>query len=143
MVTPGFTTTAKGQRRSIPEKPADFSGSMPEYVVYNQLLRFGLKPNQDFQFQARFGGGKIERGGMVIDFLFSNPPGLAINVQGVYYHYEQGSVNIANDLLAREILAGQGISLIFLDDDDIMANPTIYVREALNFKDYSKYSLGR
>ena len=143
MVTPGFTTTAKGQRRSIPEKPADFSGSMPEYVVYNQLLRFGLKPNQDFQFQARFGGGKIERGGMVIDFLFSNPPGLAINVQGVYYHYEQGSANIANDLLAREILAGQGISLIFLDDDDIMANPTFYVREALNFKDSSKYSLGR
>ena len=143
MVTPGFTTTAKGQRRSIPEKPADFSGSMPEYVVYNQLLRFGLKPNRDFQFQARFGGGKIERGGMVIDFLFSNPPGLAINVQGVYYHNEQGSVNIANDLLAGEILAGDGISLIFLDDDDVMADPTFYVREALNFKDYSKYSLGR
>ena len=143
MVTPGFTTTAKGQRRSIPEKPADFPGSLPEYIVFNALLRLGLKPNQDFQFQARFGGGKIERGGMVIDFLFFNPPGLAINVQGVYYHYEQGSVTIANDLIAREILAGQGISLIFLDENDILADPTFYVREALNFKDYSKYSLGR
>ena len=116
---------------------------MPEYVVFNQLLRFGLRPNQDFQFQARFAGGKIEKGGLVIDFLFNNPPGLAINVQGVYYHYEQGSVNIANDLLAREILAGEGISLIFLDEDDIMNNPTFYVREALNFKDYSKFSIGR
>tara|TARA_R100001594_G_scaffold9456_1_gene23180 strand:- start:638 stop:1069 length:432 start_codon:yes stop_codon:yes gene_type:complete len=143
MVTPAFTTTAKGQRRQIPEIPADFNGSTPEYVVYNQLLRFGLKPNQDFQFQSKFAGGKIERGGLVIDFLFNNPPGLAINVQGVYYHYEQGSVNIANDLLAREILAGEGISLIFLDEDDVMSNPTFYVREALNFKDYSKFSIGR
>ena len=143
MVSRGFTTTAKGQSRSIPEVPADFKGSMPEYVVFNQLLRFGLRPNQDFQFQARFAGGKIEKGGLVIDFLFNNPPGLAINVQGVYYHYEQGSVNIPNDLLAREILAGEGISLIFLDEDDIMNNPTFYVREALNFKDYSKFSIGR
>ena len=116
---------------------------MPEYIVFNQLLRLGLKPNQDFEFQSKFAGGKIERGGLVIDFLFSNPPGLAINVQGVYYHYEQGSVNIANDLLAREILAGEGISLIFLDDDDVLADPTFYVREALNFKDYSKFSIGR
>ena len=129
MVSRGFTTTARGQSRSIPEVPADFKGS--------------LRPNQDFQFQARFAGGKIEKGGLVIDFLFNNPPGLAINVQGVYYHYEQGSVNIANDLLAREILAGEGISLIFLDEDDIMNNPTFYVREALNFKDYSKFSIGR
>ena len=143
MVSRGFTTTARGQSRSIPEVPADFKGSLPEYVVFNQLLRFGLRPNQDFQFQARFAGGKIEKGGLVIDFLFNNPPELAINVQGVYYHYEQGSVNIANDLLAREILAGEGISLIFLDEDDIMNNPTFYVREALNLKDYSKFSIGR
>ena len=143
MVSRGFTTTARGQSRSIPEVPADFKGSMPEYVVFNQLLRFGLRPNQDFQFQARFAVCKIEKGGLVIDFLFNNPPGLAINVQGVYYHYEQGSVNIARDLIAREILAGEGISLIFLDEDDIMNNPTFYVREALNFKDYSKFSIGR
>jgi hypothetical protein len=143
MVTRAFTTTAKGQRRQIPEIPADFEGSMPEYIVFNSLLRLGLKPNVDFEFQARFAGGKIERGGLVIDFLFKNPPNLAINVQGIYYHYEQGSANIANDLLAREILAGEGISLIFLDEDDIMSNPTFYVREALNFKDYSKFSIGR
>ena len=143
MVSPRFTTTARGQRRSIPEKPADFPGSMPEYIVFNQLLRLGLKPNVDFEFQARFAGGKIEKGGIVIDFLFRNPPNIAINVQGIYYHYEQGSVNIANDLLARQILAGEGISLIFLDEDDIMNNPTFYVREALNFKDYSKFSIGR
>ena len=143
MVTQSFTTTAKGQRRSIPEKPADFQGCMPEYIVFNTLLRIGLKPNVDFEFQARFAGGKIDRGGIVIDFLFFNPPNLAINVQGIYYHYEQGSVNIANDLLARQILAGQGISLIFLDEDDVMADPTFYVREALNGKDYSKFSIGR
>mgnify|MGYP003109566923 FL=1 len=143
MVSPRFTTTARGQRRSIPEKPADFPGSMPEYIVFNQLLRLGLKPNVDFEFQARFAGGKIEKGGIVIDFLFRNPPNIAINVQGIYYHYEQGSVNIANDLLARQILAGEGISLIFLDEDDILNNPTFYVREALSGKDYSKFSIGR
>ena len=143
MVSPRFTTTARGQRRSIPEKPADFPGSMPEYIVFNQLLRLGLKPNVDFEFQARFAGGKIEKGGIVIDFLFRNPPNIAINVQGIYYNYEQGSVNIANDLLAIQILAGEGISLIFLDEDDILNNPTFYVREALSGKDYSKFSIGR
>ena len=68
MVSRGFTTTAKGQSRSIPEVPADLKGSMPEYVVFNQLLRFGLRPNQDFQFQARFAGGKIEKGGIGLTF---------------------------------------------------------------------------
>lgn len=143
MVQRASTYTTGGQERSILEKPVGFPGSLPEYIVYITLIRQGMRPDIDFIFQSRFGGGKIERGGMVIDFMFNNPPNLAINVQGTYYHYEQGSINIAQDLLAREILAGEGISLIFLDEDDIMIDPTFYVREALNFRDYSRFSLGR
>ena len=141
MVSRGFTTTAKGQSRSIPEVPADFKGSMPEYVVFNQLLRFGLRPNQDFQFQARFAGGKIEKGGLVIDFLFNNPPNLAVNVQGVYYHYELGADTRARDIFARESLAGQGITLIFVDEDYLAQDPLGTTREALQFRDSSR--LGR
>ena len=61
---------------------------------------------------------------MVIDFMFYNPPDLAINVQGVYYHYELGAETRARDIMAREALAGQGITLIFVDEDDLEQAPT-------------------
>ena len=41
-------------------------------------------------------GGRMDKGGLVLDFLFSNPPDLAVNVQGVYYHYEFGVETKAN-----------------------------------------------
>ena len=87
-------------------------------------------------------GGRLDKGGVVLDFVFTNPPALAVNVQGVYYHYEQGSVNIARDLIAREQLASQGITLIFVDDIDLESNPEYFIREALNYRDHSRIGAG-
>ena len=87
-------------------------------------------------------GGRIDKGGLVIDFSFIDPPDLAINIQGVYYHYEQGSVNIAKDLIAREQLASQGVTLIFVDDIDLEQNPEYFIREALNYRDHSRIGAG-
>ena len=85
----------------------------------------------------------MDKGGMVIDFMFFNPPDLAINVQGVYYHYELGAETRARDIMAREALAGQGITLIFVDEDDLEQDPTGTLENALNYRDTSRLGSGR
>ena len=114
--------------------------SEPELLVFNTLIRLGLVHGVDFTFQSKQFGGRILKGGYVLDFLFENPPGLAINVQGIYYHYEQGSAIQQNDILTQIALASIGITLIFIDEDDVLDDPEFYVRAALNFQDLSRNS---
>ena len=112
--------------------------SLPELMVYRELIRRNLFPDLDFYFQSPLFGGRV-RGGYVIDFMFGPTyPGLAINVQGTYYHYEQGSGRLAQDELLRAQMAGMGITLIFIDEDDIMDNVRYYVGEALQYRDHSR-----
>ena len=87
-------------------------------------------------------GGRLDKGGFIIDFLFSDPPDLAINVQGVYYHYEFGVEAKARDVMAKASLAGQNITLVFIDDDDLLSDPRYYCREALNYRDHSRLGGG-
>lgn len=122
--------------------PEGFLGSLPEYLVFAELVRRGKEPGIDFSFQSPLMGGRIEKGGVVIDFLFNDPPGLAINVQGVFFHYEMGWETRARDEIARVQLAGQGITLIFIDEDDIMENVRYYVGEALQYRDHSRMTRG-
>jgi hypothetical protein len=133
---------AQPSEKQILQPPADFPGSYPEYITFVSLLRLGKRPDVDFIYQSRQMGGRIDKGGLVIDFSFIDPPDLAINIQGVYYHYEQGSVNIAKDLIAREQLASQGVTLIFVDDIDLEQNPEYFIREALNYRDHSRIGAG-
>ena len=83
-------------------------------------------------------GGRLDKGGVILDFVFDNPPNLAVNVQGVYYHYELGADTRARDIMARELMAGQGITLIFVDEDDLEQDPIGVTRNALQFRDTSR-----
>ena len=72
-------------------------------------------------------------------------PGLAFSVQGLYWHYGGGgarsrSESVARDILTRTELAGQGITLIFLDEDDIQRDVRYYVGEGLLYRDHSRLS---
>ena len=122
--------------------PSNWEGSMPEYVAYQTFIELGLQPGQDFTYQSPLMGGRMDKGGVVLDFLFTNPPDLAVNVQGVYYHYEFGVEAKARDVMARASLAGQNLTLVFIDDDDLMADPTYYCREALAYRDHSRLGGG-
>ena len=73
--------------------------------------------------------------------MFKDPPDLAINVQGNYYHYGMGVETTTRDILGRIQLAAQGIILIFIDENQLEENPIYYVREALRYRDHSR--LGR
>ena len=118
--------------------PASWSGSRPEWMFYSSLIQLGYQPDEDFVYQSPLLGGRLDKGGWIIDFVFNNPPGLAVNVQGIYYHYELGAETSARDIFAREALAGQGITLIFVDEDDLEQDPVGVAREALQFRDSSR-----
>ena len=118
--------------------PASWSGSRPEWMFYSSLIQLGYQPDEDFVYQSPLLGGRLDKGGWIIDFVFDNPPGLAVNVQGIYYHYELGAETSARDIFAREALAGQGITLIFVDEDDLEQDPVGVAREALQFRDSSR-----
>lgn len=122
--------------------PEGFLGSLPEWIVYDTLRKIGKQPDIDFIFQSPQSGGRLTIGGLIVDFLFIDPPDLAINVQGLFFHYEQGVQVRARDEIARVHLAGLNIDLIFIDEDDILTDPFFYVREALRRVDHSRMSRG-
>tara|TARA_R100001086_G_scaffold79389_1_gene38596 strand:+ start:84 stop:479 length:396 start_codon:yes stop_codon:yes gene_type:complete len=122
--------------------PSNWEGSVPEYVAYQAFVQLGKQPGQDFTYQSPLMGGRLDKGGFVIDFIFTDPPDLAVNVQGVYYHYEFGVEAQARDVMARSALAGQNITLVFIDDEDLLKDPLYYCREALNYRDHSRLGGG-
>ena len=124
------------------QAPSNWPGSVPEYVAYQTFIELGLEPGEDFTYQSPLMGGRMDKGGFVLDFLFTNPPDLAVNVQGVYYHYEFGVEAKARDVMARASLAGQNLTLVFIDDDDLMSDPRYYCREALSYRDHSRLGGG-
>lgn len=111
----------------------------PEIVTFNTLVRIGLTPGVDFEFQSKMLGGRLDKGGLILDFLIFDPPNLAINVNGEFFHYSNQFVfeASARDVIAREQLAKLGINLIFIDEKDVLRNPFFYVREALRGRDHS------
>jgi len=125
--------------------PPNWEGSGPEYVAYQTFISLGKTPGEDFTYQSPLMGGRLDKGGFIIDFMFTNPPDLGINVQGVYYHYQKypgGVESKARDVLARASMAGENITLIFIDDDDLLHDPVYYCREALNYRDHSRLGGG-
>jgi len=124
--------------QSVPEMPSTWEGSEPEWITFVVLQQLGKVPDTDFTYQSPLMGGRLDKGGSVVDFMFKNPPDLAINVQGNYYHYGMGVETAARDILGRVQLASHGIVLIFIDEDHLEDNPTYYVREALRYRDHSR-----
>ncbi len=114
-------------------------GSVEEKLVFLDLIRRGLKEGLDFEYQSALWGGRLDLGGQVIDFLFRDR-GLAINPLGEYYHGTPEAR--ARDLIARALLAGQGIQLIFIDAADVNRDTHFYVGEALAFRDLSRLARG-
>ena len=119
-------------------KEETFPGTRPEFLAFRALVRLGKIPEIDFTFQSSLFGGRMQRGGLIIDFLFSNPPDLAISVLGSYFHYVLGGGTQGRDLMTRAILAGEGITLIFVDDIDLEADAEGVISDALRFRDNSQ-----
>ena len=115
--------------------PASWPGSKPEYYVNQALIQLGFKPGLDFTYQSALAGGRLEYGGAVLDFVIPSLR-LAINVQSVYYHYADPDSQ-RRDAMVRAIAAGQGLRLIYMDEEDVLRNPLYYTQEALAGRDHS------
>jgi len=137
-------------RRVLPSAPTatpppNWPGSDPEWLVFQELERQGLRGSggpgpdpvePDFDYQSAQFGGRTRPGGLIADFLFYNPPGLAFSVLGSYYH--ESSRIEARDLNNKARMASLGYRLIFLEEDAIRADVVRVVTDALNGVDNSR-----
>jgi hypothetical protein len=89
-----------------------------------------LVPDRDFFYQRPYAGGRLVVGGFVPDYLLPSYF-VAINVDSIYYHATRGTAQQALDLAQTAMLAGQGVSLIHLWEDDLLRDPRPLVRQAL------------
>jgi len=108
-------------------QPPWFMGSLPEWLVYDALLKMGMK--DQFTFQSSRMGGRQSKGGVVLDFFFPDLR-LAINVQSTYFHYRTAQQRM-NDSLQRAQLEGMGIRVIYIQEEQALANASYYVKDAL------------
>lgn len=120
----------------FPEVSPDWLGSEPEWLVYHALLRLGYKDR--FTYQSSRMGGRLAKGGAVIDFYIEES-NLAINVTSRYWHYATTPLRMADEL-QRAALEGQGITVIYIDELDLERNPIYYVSEALAGRDHSRFA---
>ena len=98
-----------------------FPGTEPERRCYNALIQLGKIPDVDFQFQSSLLGG---------------------SVLGIYFHYRLNGGSRGRDLMTRELLAVQGLTLIFIDEEDLLEDARYYVEQALQYRDHSAVSTG-
>ena len=120
------------------EVPEGLVATKPEWYCLWALRKLGRREEVDFSFQSSMLGGRLELGGAVVDFLFYNPPGLGINIQGIYWHYGFGGERKAHDMMVRRSLEAQGIHMVYIDEDAILRNPLHYTQEALAGRDHSR-----
>ena len=125
-------TPPRSDRRGykLPQIPANWLGSDLEWYTYQALLSLGFKQGINFEFQYATGGGRLEKGGSVADFVL---PGLRLmlNVQGRYYH-SRTSDQRAHDALQRTQLESQGWRVEYPQEDDILNNARDTIQRCIN-----------
>jgi hypothetical protein len=121
-----------------PPPPIWFPGFATEWYCYWALQKLGAV----FDYQSPLLGGRLEKGGAVVDFVVYSPVEVAIRIQGTYWHYQLGSQKIAYDRLQRAALEASGLRVIDIDEEDILRDPLFYVREALRGVEHSRVSRG-
>ena len=97
------------EARAVSE--SSVTGFLSERIVYKWLLGARLHPNVDFDFQSSMNGGRLELGGMVVDFIFPRLM-IALRIQGPT-HLEV--LRMRKDQEQRQILEQMGYKVYDLD----------------------------
>ena len=109
--------------------------TLPEWYIYWALERLGKKPNVDFVYRGETEFASLSSQTQ-LDFQMLDGSGIAIEVQGDYFHYQQGSAKLVLDRVRAGELANQW-TVIDIDEDDALRNPIYYTQEALLGRDHS------
>jgi hypothetical protein len=115
--------------------------TLPEWYVYWALtVRLKKKPGIDFAYRGETSYAALS-GQTQLDFTILDGSNIAIEIQGTYWHYEQGAAKIVQDFVRAGQLASQW-TIINIDEDDVVGDPSgeaaVYmVKEALLGHDHS------
>ena len=121
-------------RQAAPTKPwlivpPTWPGSGAEYAIYWGHIRLGLREGIEFTYQSPFQGGRLFKGGAIIDF-FENDLNIAVRVQGRHWHvYASGDVR-ALDLIQKLSMESQGIIVVDIDEQVALRVPIEAVKTA-------------
>lgn len=120
----------------FPDPPDTWMGTRPEWAIYWAHITLGRIPYQDFQYiYYNFMGQQWD--------FYEFQEHIAIEVQGLYWHYEFQKNQTINDQLRRIQAEAIGVTLIAIDEDMALADPIFYLREALAERDHSRGASGR
>ena len=111
--------------------PDKGTASILEFLVYEFLVDVKKQvEGVDFIYQYPLMGGRTQFGGFVADFYF--PARREVwNPAGLHFHWTT-AVNRARDIVAKQVLAGRGIKLIYLWEDDLLNRPQYTMNKAWN-----------
>jgi hypothetical protein len=124
----------------VPDMPPNWMGTLPEWAVYWAHGEMELVEGRDFiyLYQTRSINDPLS---IQVDFL-ETASLIGIQIQGGFFHYMFGGHKIESDTEQRVRLTSQGITPVYIDEWDANADPIFYLREALNYRDYSLLSRG-
>lgn len=105
------------------------SASILEFMVWEFLVQKKKQiENVDFIYQYPLLGGRTQFGGFVADFYFPTRQEVW-NPAGMQFHWTK-TRHRGKDILARALLGGKGIKLIYLWEDDLMNRPAYTLESA-------------
>lgn len=144
----GYFSVRTGRRQGtyrqdpIPPPPPEFSGTLPEWRFLWAHWQLGLSENDQFQYLYNAGNPEAESGKTEIDFMELDV-GIAIQIQGFYYHYVGfDGFTQSNDLEKRVALESLGYSVVAVDEEDAIKDPVFYLRAARQGRDLSRFGRG-
>jgi hypothetical protein len=120
--------------RPFPEPGPDWLGTLPEWAIDWAHHVLGKKPGEDYQYISYVAG-------IQVDFEEYDLQ-LVLNIQGLYWHYEFAGGKQIEDRATRAIIEATGITLINIDEDNALADPVYYLKEALAGRDHSLQARG-
>jgi hypothetical protein len=122
--------------RSYPPPPPSWLGTLPEWAIFWAHAAIGLELDQDFAYLY-----KMEEAPNGVDF-FEFDLQMAIEIQGLYWHYGLGAAKQLSDLERKIRIESLGITVIFIDEDHALQDPVYFLREARNGIDHSRAGKG-
>lgn len=125
-----------------PEQPetgpfAKGVATKPEWYVNWGLNRLGKKNGVDYNYRGEVRLISSLAAAAQLDFTMIDGSQIAIEVQGIHWHYELGFNKIAEDEIRRTELVSAGWVVIQIDEDDALRDPVYYAKEALAGRDHS------
>lgn len=133
-----------GVAKAYPDKPETWLGSLPEWAIYWAHGVLKLKEHEDFEYLFYYGGvGEVDSFESAQFDFYEYDVGVAIEIQGLFWHYEFGGRRkVQQDAERKARAESSGLTLIFIDEDDALANPIHFLSLARNGIDRSRIARG-